>query len=306
MTRGALRRVAAPLRRARHRHLPGARQGAGDQGLPAARARRAAASSCDRFADAAGVRARPEAVADRRRRRGHARRARARGCARRVTATRRSSCARAAATSRPGTGGPTRAVTSGPIPSVPIDILGDGFVVAPPSLGEKGAYQIIQGSLADLADLPALRNAARGRGRRQSSGRRRGPPQHDALAALHARRRATATTSTRCSTSPARANAELHAAARGRRGGQDRPLGLGLHRARRELVRARQRVVTTHDEVDDLLHDAPGRLPPADARCADITGVASSSLANAMAETHARRRLDAEAVRARAPRARLI
>jgi hypothetical protein len=40
---------------------------------------------------------------------------------------------------------------------LPIDILGGGFVVAPPSKGAKGPYQFIQGSLADLDRLPALR-----------------------------------------------------------------------------------------------------------------------------------------------------
>lgn len=41
-----------------------------------------------------------------------------------------------------------------PDPEKPIDILGDGFVVAPPSLGSKGPYQFIQGGLADIASLP--------------------------------------------------------------------------------------------------------------------------------------------------------
>lgn len=45
-----------------------------------------------------------------------------------------------------------------PDPGIPIDILGDGFVVAPPSIGEKGTYRIIQGTLADLAALPPLLN----------------------------------------------------------------------------------------------------------------------------------------------------
>lgn len=39
----------------------------------------------------------------------------------------------------------------------PIDILGDGFVVAPPSIGAKGIYTILTGSLDDLAGLPAMR-----------------------------------------------------------------------------------------------------------------------------------------------------
>jgi hypothetical protein len=39
----------------------------------------------------------------------------------------------------------------------PIDILGDGFVVAPPSTGSKGSYLIIAGSLDDLGSLPTMR-----------------------------------------------------------------------------------------------------------------------------------------------------
>jgi hypothetical protein len=39
---------------------------------------------------------------------------------------------------------------------VPIDILGAGFVVAPPSRIAKGSYQFIQGSLDDLGSLPTL------------------------------------------------------------------------------------------------------------------------------------------------------
>lgn len=46
-----------------------------------------------------------------------------------------------------------------PDKAVPIDILGDGFVVAPPSIGGKGRYQIIHGSLADLESLPPIANA---------------------------------------------------------------------------------------------------------------------------------------------------
>jgi hypothetical protein len=49
-----------------------------------------------------------------------------------------------------------------PDPDAPIDVLGDGFVVAPPSLGENGEYKIIQGSLADLPNLPRLKNAPLG------------------------------------------------------------------------------------------------------------------------------------------------
>ena len=41
-----------------------------------------------------------------------------------------------------------------PDPSKPIDILGDGFVVAPPSEGSKAPYEFVEGSLEDIADLP--------------------------------------------------------------------------------------------------------------------------------------------------------
>lgn len=44
-----------------------------------------------------------------------------------------------------------------PEPDKPIDILGDGYVVAPPSQGSKGQYQIIQGSLDDLDRLPTMK-----------------------------------------------------------------------------------------------------------------------------------------------------
>jgi len=44
-----------------------------------------------------------------------------------------------------------------PDPARPIDILGDGYVVAPPSMGSKGRYEIIQGSMDDLERLPRMR-----------------------------------------------------------------------------------------------------------------------------------------------------
>jgi hypothetical protein len=53
-----------------------------------------------------------------------------------------------------------------PDPDTPIDILGDGFVVAPPSMGTKGPYRIVSGSLRDLATLPPLRNPPAGLRRR--------------------------------------------------------------------------------------------------------------------------------------------
>jgi hypothetical protein len=80
-----------------------------------------------------------------------------------------------------------------PDPSKPIDILGDGYVVAPPSLGGKGPYQIIQGTLDDLDRLPVMRNAE-GLARAESaagalsgaSGRIGQGRRHDALLALSA------------------------------------------------------------------------------------------------------------------------
>ncbi|RUT32629.1 hypothetical protein EMQ25_05635 [Arsenicitalea aurantiaca] len=47
-----------------------------------------------------------------------------------------------------------------PNPRKPIDILGDGYVVAPPSLGSRGTpYRIIQGGLDDLDRLPTMQSA---------------------------------------------------------------------------------------------------------------------------------------------------
>lgn len=51
-----------------------------------------------------------------------------------------------------------------PDPRRPIDILGDGFVVAPPSRGAKGFYEIISGGLDDLANLPKMRSQRAPRG----------------------------------------------------------------------------------------------------------------------------------------------
>jgi hypothetical protein len=42
---------------------------------------------------------------------------------------------------------------------VPIDILGGGVVIGPPSRTAKGQYQFLQGSLDDLASLPTLNDA---------------------------------------------------------------------------------------------------------------------------------------------------
>jgi hypothetical protein len=43
-----------------------------------------------------------------------------------------------------------------PQPSIPIDVLGDGYVVAPPSKGVIGPYEFLRGSLDDLRDLPPM------------------------------------------------------------------------------------------------------------------------------------------------------
>ena len=44
-----------------------------------------------------------------------------------------------------------------PEPDKPIDILGGGLVIAPPSQGLKGQYQFIEGGLDDLDRLPVMR-----------------------------------------------------------------------------------------------------------------------------------------------------
>lgn len=43
----------------------------------------------------------------------------------------------------------------------PIDVLGGGYVVAPPSRGARGHYEIIRGSLDDLERLPCIRGLPR-------------------------------------------------------------------------------------------------------------------------------------------------
>ena len=42
--------------------------------------------------------------------------------------------------------------------NIPVDVLGNGFVVAPPSRGPKGQYQFVQGTLDDLNGLPLMRS----------------------------------------------------------------------------------------------------------------------------------------------------
>ena len=43
------------------------------------------------------------------------------------------------------------------MPGQPVDILGGGFALAPPSQSSKGTYQFIQGGLSDLNSLPVMR-----------------------------------------------------------------------------------------------------------------------------------------------------
>lgn len=45
-----------------------------------------------------------------------------------------------------------------PDPTKPIDILGNGYVVAPPSKGRKGRYELVQGTMDDLDRLPRMIN----------------------------------------------------------------------------------------------------------------------------------------------------
>jgi bifunctional DNA primase/polymerase-like protein/primase-like protein len=42
----------------------------------------------------------------------------------------------------------------------PVDVLGNGFIVAPPSCGPKGPYQFVQGDIDDLVRLPIMRTIA--------------------------------------------------------------------------------------------------------------------------------------------------
>ena len=78
-----------------------------------------------------------------------------------------------------------------PEPDKPIDILGGGFVVAPPSRGTKGCYQFVQGDLDDLGRLPIMQNikiAAPPAFARLKPDRshHRWPPQPFPVAVLHA------------------------------------------------------------------------------------------------------------------------
>lgn len=58
-----------------------------------------------------------------------------------------------------------------PFPELPIDILGNGYVVAPPSAGAKGSYSIVQGTLDDLARLPIIQGGPANENRPDHAGR---------------------------------------------------------------------------------------------------------------------------------------
>ena len=44
-----------------------------------------------------------------------------------------------------------------PIPALPIDLLGGGYVIAPPSAGSRNRYEFIEGNLDDFANLPTAK-----------------------------------------------------------------------------------------------------------------------------------------------------
>jgi hypothetical protein len=46
-----------------------------------------------------------------------------------------------------------------PFPGMPVDILGGGIVVAPPSVAATGPYTILRGSLEDLRRLPVMKHS---------------------------------------------------------------------------------------------------------------------------------------------------
>jgi hypothetical protein len=48
-----------------------------------------------------------------------------------------------------------------PFRNQPIDILGGGYVVAPPSMAKFGRYEFLQGRLDDIASLPAMQHVPR-------------------------------------------------------------------------------------------------------------------------------------------------
>jgi Bifunctional DNA primase/polymerase, N-terminal len=62
------------------------------------------------------------------------------------------------------------------LPELPIDVLGGGFAVAPPSMGSTGRYEFLQGGLADLDRLPVARsiNIEQAEPRKETPGRTKG------------------------------------------------------------------------------------------------------------------------------------
>lgn len=142
-----------------------------------------------------------------------------------------------------------------PDPAVPIDILGKGFVVAPPSAGARGSYRILEGTLADLAHLPVLRNApqpatparaGKGPGARNDTLWRRCMEEarhcDDFDALLDVARTHNA------AFCPPLPDAEVVKTARSAWGYTER----GENRFGQG-----RRIMTTHEEVDGLMHDHP-------------------------------------------------
>jgi hypothetical protein len=60
-----------------------------------------------------------------------------------------------------------------PLPGLPIDVLGGGLAVAPPSMGSIGRYEFLQGGLADLDRLPVAHslNIEQAKPRKETAGR---------------------------------------------------------------------------------------------------------------------------------------
>ena len=137
-----------------------------------------------------------------------------------------------------------------PDPALPIDILGDGYVVCPPSLSTKGRYEIIQGTLDELDRLPKMRGYSEPQPaierQRQADRQQQGIGSRSdngttccsgaALQALAARPGITNRGAVRMGV-----EREHHVcrAATQQRGHEGRRLSLGLSRRRPELVRAR-------------------------------------------------------------------
>jgi hypothetical protein len=63
------------------------------------------------------------------------------------------------------------------VPGLPIDLLGSGFAVAPPSIGAVGRYEFLQGNLADLDRLPVARSPNRDDAVITARDQRRGIPE---------------------------------------------------------------------------------------------------------------------------------